>query len=187
MERAKYTEAELVQNRVSVLLMGGTAVERRAWAEEAASRLQRPLSLVANLLALPGALALKEGVVFIDDVLALGEGAQQQLVRCLQTQEERPKLVVGVQRAGDSAFGVEGLRPDLHYALRLAQIPLEQPGLRETLRARRAAASLAAAAGAVLVRRPLVRPAAPKRPARAKKKAGKRHKPRSAAAKRSRR
>ncbi len=187
MERPKYTEAELVQNRVSVLLMGGTAVERKAWAEEAAGRLQCPLTLVASPIALPSALAQKEGVVLIEDALSLGEGAQQLLVRCLQTQEERPKLVVGLQRGGDSAFAVEGLRPDLHYALRLAQVHLDEPGLRDTLRARRAAAALAATAPPVPARPRGARPAAPKRPARAKKKAGKRHKPRPATAKRSRR
>ncbi len=185
MDRATYPEAELVQNRASVLLFGGTAEERKAWAEEAAARLGRTLTVVGPSLALAEALTLKDGVVFLDEVLALGEGAQQQLVRCLQTQEERPKVVVGVRHGAEA----EGLRPDLHYVLRLAQVNLDAPGLRDTLAKRRArrvpVAEAVPAAGRPRVRAALARPAPPRRPAPAKKR-GKRPKPR-AAAKRSRR
>ncbi|MGO9829367.1 MAG: Fis family transcriptional regulator [Myxococcaceae bacterium] len=186
MDRATYPEAELVQNRASVLLFGGTAEERKAWAEEAASRLGRTLTVVGPSVALAEALTLKDGVVFLEEVLALGEGAQQQLVRCLQTQEERPKVVVGVRQGAEA---VEGLRPDLHYVLRLAQVNLDEPGLRDTLAKRRArrlpVSTEGPAAGRPRVRAAMARPAPPRRPAPAKKR-GKRSKPR-ATAKRSRR
>ncbi|MGO8968757.1 MAG: Fis family transcriptional regulator [Myxococcaceae bacterium] len=182
MDRATYAEAELVQNRVSVLLCGGTAVERKAWAEEAATRLGRALTVVGPAAGLAEALALKDGVVFLEDGLALGEGAQQQLVVCLQTQEERPKVVVAVQHAGEA---VEGLRPDLHYALRLAQVNLDEPGLRDTVTKRRSRRVSVPADGRPRVGAALARPAFPRRPAPGKKR-GKRPKPR-ATAKRSRR
>jgi hypothetical protein len=136
-ERAKYAEAELVENRVAVLLFGGTAEERQAWAAETAEHLGSSATVVLLAASLPKALAQKEGVVFIEDALALGEVAQQQLVTCLQTQEERPKLVVGVQHGAASGFGGGALRPDLHYRLRLAQVNLDEPGLRETIAKRR--------------------------------------------------
>ncbi len=166
MDRATYSEGELVQNRVSVLLSGGTAVERKAWAEEAASRLGCPLTVVVTADTLPQALALKDGVVLVEGVLGLGDGAQQQLARCLQTQEERPKLVVAVQQAAEAAYGGEGLRPDLHYALRLAQVNLEEPGLRETLRARRLTPPPARRPTAAPARVPVARSAGPRRAAK---------------------
>jgi hypothetical protein len=185
--RAKYAEAELVENRVAVLLFGGTAAERQAWAEETAERFGRSATVVALAEALPHALAQKDGVVFVADALALGDLAQQQLVRCLQTQEERPKLVVGVQHGVEAALGGGGLRPDLHYRLRLAQVNLDEPGLRETIAKRRSRRVVPRAPA----KRPAVRAGAsrskpPRRRAPAKAQ-GKRHKPRGAPAKRSRR
>jgi hypothetical protein len=138
LDRTGYAEAELVENRVAVLLFGATLADRLAWAEEAAVRIGGPATVVATVDALPAALAQKEGVVFIVDAVALGDAAQQTLVRCLLTQEERPKLVVGVQRIAEAALGAGGLRPDLHYRLRLAQVNLDQPGLREAIARRRA-------------------------------------------------
>jgi hypothetical protein len=140
LDRAGYAEAELVENRVAVLIFGGTAAERQAWAEEAAIRLGTAAMLVADGdgAALSLALAHKNGVVFVNDALALGDPAQQQLVRCLQTQEERPKLVIGLGRGAEAALGTGGLRADLHYRLRLAQVNLDLPGLREIIARRRA-------------------------------------------------
>jgi hypothetical protein len=88
--------------------------------------------------ALPAALAQKNGVVLISDAVRLGDAAQHLLVRCLQTQEERPKLVIGVQHGAEIALGTGGLRPDLHYRLRLAQVDLDALGLRESIARRRA-------------------------------------------------
>ncbi len=186
MDRATYAEAELVQNRVSVLLFGGTTAERRAWAEEAAMRLGWSVTVVTTAAALPAALALKQGVVLVEDVLALGEGAQQQLVRCLQTQEERPKLVSVVPSGAAATVASEGLRLDLHYALRLARVDLEEPGLRDILAKRRARRPTLPPASVPTGPRPGARPAPVRRPTPAKK-AVKRHKHAPAAAKRSRR
>ena len=190
MDRATYAEAELVQNRVAVLLFGGTAAERQAWAEETAARLGGTANVVAAPEALASALAQKEGVVYVADALALGDVGQHQLVLCLQTQEERPKLVVGLLHGAEGALGVAGLRPDLHYRLRLAQVNLDAPGLRETIAKRRARAP-----ARVVGPRPSERPASRAGAARAKpppRRApapthAKRHKPRRAPAKRSRR
>ncbi len=186
MERATYAEAELVQNRASLLLFGGTAAERRAWAEEAAMRLGCSLTVVTSAAELPPALALKVGVVLVEDALALGEGAQQQLVRCLQTQEERPKLVVAVPSSAAATVASDGLRLDLHYALRLARVDLEEPGLRDSLAKRRARRPSPPAPAAPGGARPGARSAPSRRPTPAKK-AVKRHKRAASAAKRSRR
>ncbi len=188
MERAKYAEAELVENRVAVLLFGGTAAERQAWAEETAERLGRSPTIVTMAGSLGAALAQKDGVVYVEDALALGEVAQQQLVTCLQTQEERPKLVVGVQQGAQSGFGGGALRPDLHYRLRLAQVNLDAPGLRETIAKRRLRRGLPRAPPPrVGQERPKVRAAAHSKPPRRRAPAKKRHKPRRPSAKRSRR
>jgi hypothetical protein len=192
LDRARYTEAELVENRAAVLLFGGTAIERQAWAEETAERLGSSLTVVTLAATLPTALAQKDGVVFVADALALGDLAQQQLVRCLQTQEERPKLVVAVQQGVEAALGGGGLRPDLHYRLRLAQLNLDEPGLRDTIVKRRSRRVVPrASVPRAAEKRPAVRAGAsrskpPRRRAPAKAQ-GKRHKPRGASAKRSRR
>jgi hypothetical protein len=186
LDRATYAEAELVENRAAVLLFGGTAAERQAWAEETASRLGSTATVVAAPVALSSALAQKEGVVYVADALALGDAGQQQLVVCLQTQEERPKLVVGLTHGAEGALGVGGLRPDLHYRLRLAQVNLDAPGLRETIAKRRARATSSRAAGPRPPERPASRSKPPPRRAPAKTHA-KRHKPKRAPAKRSRR
>lgn len=137
MDRATYAEAELVENRVAVLLYGGTAAERQAWAEESAERLGSTATVVLAPAALPAALSQRQGVVYVADALALGDAGQHQLLLCLQTQEERPKLVVGMQQGSEAALSA-GLRPDLHFRLRLAQVNLDTPGLRDDIAKRRA-------------------------------------------------
>jgi hypothetical protein len=168
LDRAGYSEVELVENRAAVLLSGATAADRQAWAEEAASRIGGSVALVLGAEALPGALARKEGVAFIVDAVALGDAGQQALVRCLLTQEERPKLVVGVQRGAEAALGAGGLRPDLRYRLRLAQVNLDEPGLRETIARRRSRG---------IVPRGSARAAPPARPSQARAKPPKRRTP----------
>jgi hypothetical protein len=191
LEPAKYSEAQLVENRAAVLLFGGTAAERQAWAEESAERLGSAATLVAAAGALPAALAQREGVVYVADALALGDSGQHQLVVCLQTQEERPKLVVGMQQGSESALSA-GLRPDLHYRLRLAQVNLDEPGLREEIAKRRSRRSatrpslLRPDEKRAAARAPPSRPKPARRPVPAKVH-GKRPKARRAPAKRSRR
>ncbi|WP_043709827.1 hypothetical protein [Corallococcus macrosporus] len=131
-----YREVELVCNRSSLLLHGGTEEERRSWAQEAARNFDVELVEVRQAAELPQALRQPDGVVFIADVAKLGRDAQFALLRCLQTQEERPKLVLGVSGSADAALARGTLRDDLHYRLHQAQVDLQKDGLRELLKHR---------------------------------------------------
>jgi hypothetical protein len=134
-----YSEAALVANRTSVLLWGGSEEERRLWAEEAAAG-QGGLRLAATAADLEQALRSAGGVVFVPNGATLPEEAQRALVRCLREQEERPKVVVALPWARPSALARGALRPDLDYALALARVDLDAPGIREGIKARRATA-----------------------------------------------
>jgi hypothetical protein len=145
-----YREEELVLNRSSLLIHGGTEEERRCWAQEAARNFDVELVEVRQAADLPGALKQPNGVVFIADVAKLGRDAQFVLLRCLQTQEERPKVVVGLSGGADAALTRGTLREDLHYRLHQAQVDLQKDGLRDLLKQRwaRQAEQLAAKAAA---------------------------------------
>ncbi|AKQ70220.1 Nitrogen regulation protein NtrX [Myxococcus hansupus] len=127
---------ELICNRSSLLIHGGTEEERRCWAQEAARNFDVELVEVRQAAELPQALRHPNGVVFIADVARLGREAQFALLRCLQTQEERPKLVLGVSGAADAARARGTLREDLHYRLHQAQVDLQKDGLRDVLKRR---------------------------------------------------
>jgi hypothetical protein len=149
-----YREEELVCNRSSLLIHGGTEDERRCWAQEAARSFDVELVEVRQAADLAAALRQPNGVVFIPDVAKLGREAQFAILRCLQMQEERPKVVVGLSGSADAALTRGTLREDLHYRLHQAQVDLQQDGLRELLKRRWAvqaeqlAAKLAAAKAA---------------------------------------
>jgi hypothetical protein len=134
-----YQEAELVSNRAAVLLFGGTEADRRAWAEEAARAFagEGPLCEVSQAAALPAALAHLKGVVFVPDLLALGNEAQFQILQCLLHREERPKLVLGLGCALSEALARGQLRDDLSYRLSAGRLDLSVAGLRDAIRARR--------------------------------------------------
>jgi hypothetical protein len=131
-----YREEELVSNRSSLLIHGGTEEERRSWAQEAARNFDVELVEVRQAADLPGALKQPNGVVFIPDVAKLGREAQFVLLRCLQMQEERPKVVVGLSGTADAALTRGTLREDLHYRLHQAQVDLQKDGLRDLLKQR---------------------------------------------------
>jgi len=135
-----YREEELVTNRASVLLSGGTEDERRTWAAAAARSFfqEGPLVEVRQTEQVGDALRRPRGVVFIPDVSRLSIAAQGLIVRCLQTQEERPKIVVGLSGAVETARGRGTLREDLLYRLHLAQVDLTAEGMREVIAQRRA-------------------------------------------------
>ena len=135
-----YREEELVANRASVLVTGGTEDERRTWAATAARHFSQegPLVEVRQPEQLGEALKKPRGVVFIPDVARLNSIAQGLIVRCLQTQEERPKIVVGLSGAIEPARGKGALREDLLYRLQLAQVDLTAEGMRELIAQRRA-------------------------------------------------
>ncbi|RKH01755.1 Fis family transcriptional regulator [Corallococcus praedator] len=131
-----YREEDLVSNRASLLIHGGTEDERRAWAEEAALHFGVPLTEVRQAAELAGALRQPNGVLFIADVAKLPLDAQGLILRCLQMQEERPKVVVGVSGTASAALGRGTLREDLHYRLHQAQVDLQTDGLRDVLKRR---------------------------------------------------
>jgi hypothetical protein len=133
-----YREEELVTNRASLLLYGGTEEERRAWAQEAAHHFEHEGALVEVRQAseLAEALRRRHGVVLVTEVSRLALEAQGQILRCLQTQEERPKLVLGLAGSVEAALERGALREDLHYRLHQAQVDLGAPGLREVLKRR---------------------------------------------------
>jgi hypothetical protein len=145
-----YREEELVTNRASLLLSGGTEDERRAWAQEAAEHFasEGPLVEVRTAAELPAALKAPRGVVFIPDVSKLESSAQALLLRCLQLQEERPKVVVGLSGQPELARSRGTLREDLHYRLHQALVDMNAEGLRDVLKKRRAVAAAERAARA---------------------------------------
>ncbi|HSP79443.1 MAG TPA: Fis family transcriptional regulator, partial [Myxococcaceae bacterium] len=110
------------------------------WATEAARRFSQegPLVEVRQPAQVGEALRRPRGVVFIPDVTRLGDAAQGLLLQCLHTQEERPKIVVGVSGPVELARTRGLLREDLHYRLHLAQVDLNAQGMREVLAVRRA-------------------------------------------------
>ena len=134
-----YSEAELVSNRSSLFLFGGTPADRKAWAQEAqqAFEAEGPLVEVSAPAQLGPALAMPRGVVFVPDLPALGLDAQGQILRTLQQQEERPKLVLGMQRRPAEARDAGALRDDLLYRLQNAQVDLGVEDVQQKIRARR--------------------------------------------------
>ncbi len=135
-----YGEEELLANRASVLVSGGTEEERRTWASAAARNFlhEGVLVEVRQSEQVSEALRKPRGVVFFPDVGRLNSAAQGLIVRCLQTQEERPKLVVGLSGAVELARGKGTLREDLLYRLHRAHVDLAAEGMRERMAQRRA-------------------------------------------------
>jgi hypothetical protein len=134
-----YSELELVANRTSVLLWGGSEEDRRAWADEASGHFpgEGPLRVVEAEEGLDPALREARGVVFIPLGTALSQTAQLALVRCLREQEERPKIVLGLSGSQAQAVSKGLLRPDLDYALSLSRVDLDAASVKEQIRVRR--------------------------------------------------
>lgn len=134
-----YTESELVANRASLLLFGGGAGDRRAWAEEAHQPLahEGPLREVTSGAEIDAVVAMKGGVVYVPDVSALNLDDQGKLVRLLQEHEERPKLVLALPVPPAAARDAGKLREDLLYRLSQAQVDLSPGELKQVIRERR--------------------------------------------------
>jgi hypothetical protein len=134
-----YSESDLISNRASLLLYGGTQTDRRAWAEEAQQcfEAEGPLVQVIQTAQLGLALSAPRGVVFLPDVLALGAEAQALVMRCLQHQEERPKIILGLSRSPDDAVTAGELRDDLAFRLRTARVNLGEEATQQAIRVRR--------------------------------------------------
>lgn len=132
-------------NRAPVLLSGGAAPDRAGWAQEAAEVGGRPLVTVTRPEQLGPALMVRSAVLFVPDLMAIGDAGQQMLVRTLTSLDERPKLVLGLGRSETSVRQAGLLREDLHYRLRMGLLNLDVPGMREAIAARRAEAARRAA------------------------------------------
>src|SRR5689334_2471575 len=132
-------------NRAPVLLSGGAAPDRAGWAQEAAEVGARPLVTVTRPEQLGPALMMRSAVLFVPDLLTLGDTGQQMLVRTLTSLDERPKLVLGLGRTESSVRQAGLLREDLHYRLRMGLLNLDTPGMRDAIAARRAEAARRAA------------------------------------------
>jgi hypothetical protein len=140
-----YSESELIMNRAPVLLSGSAAPDRAGWAQEAAEVGGRPLVTVTRPEQLGPALMVRSAVLFVPDLLAIGDAGQQMLVRTLTSLDERPKLVLGLGRSETSVRQAGLLREDLHYRLRMGLLNLDAPGMRDAIAARRAEAARRAA------------------------------------------
>lgn len=134
----RYSESELISNRSAVLLCGGSASERRAWAEDAAGHFEGEGELVwvKQLSELLPALSRRGGVVGVEDVAIFDHAAQGQILNCLMRQEERPKLVLGLKIPADAARANGQLRDDLHYRLSVAQVDLTSDEVKAAMRER---------------------------------------------------
>ncbi len=142
-----YSESDLVVNRASLLLWGGSVHDRRAWAEEAQRCFEGegPLGVVSSGAELAAALSRPRGVVLITDISVLSQEDQGKLVRCLQEREERPKFVIALTEPPQQAMNQGRLRGDLWYRLSQAQVDLTPSELKDAIRARRQQAEAAAA------------------------------------------
>lgn len=168
MEYRGYSESELVTNRASLLLHGGSAADRRAWAEEAQRSFAeegelREVTAPADLAA---QLAVGRGVLYLPDATALGLEAQGQVIRCLQEREERPKIILGLPLAPDEAVTRGVLREDLRYRLQQAQVNLSGDEVREVIKARRQKAAEKEKAQAARTQQASGKKAAARKPAR---------------------
>ena len=137
-----YPEQALITNRSSLLLFGGSEAERRAWADEAAANFvdEGPLTVASTSAQLVEALHHTRGVVYVPDATGLSDDAQSLAVHVLHEREERPKIVFGMTGEPGLLAQQGRLRDDLHYSLAFAQVDLDEPGLRDAIRARRARA-----------------------------------------------
>src|SRR4030095_6637859 len=98
-------------NRAPVLLSGGAPPDRAGWAQEAAEMGGRPLVTVTRPEQLGPALNLRSAVLFVPDLLTLGDAGQQLLVRTLTSLDERAKLVLGLGARGGERRPAGHARP----------------------------------------------------------------------------
>jgi hypothetical protein len=124
-----------------VLVYGGSAEDRRTWAENAALNFASdgPLAEVSPSLSLTSALALRRGVVYVEDAARLPRAEQLRLVHALFRQEERPKVILGVAKPPEQLVGAGVLRDDLFYRLSQAIVDVGDPKVQAALKTKRRA------------------------------------------------
>jgi hypothetical protein len=139
LQKHGYTEPQLRQNRVSVLIHGGSPGDRRAWAEVAAAQFpdEGALFSVPDAGRVAAALGQRRGVVFVEDVAHLGRAGQLQLVHALFHQEERPKWIVGLSGPPEQAVGSGALREDLWFRLGASVVDAGDSKVQSMLKARK--------------------------------------------------
>ena len=138
---AGYAEAQLISNRVSVLLCGGSESDRKAWAQEAAVAFAEEGTLMeaADPTALNQAFSMRGGVVYVPDASQLSWAAQRELTRLLREREERPKFVLGLSQSLSAANQKGTLRDDLMFALAKGALDLGASEVKESISKRRKA------------------------------------------------
>jgi hypothetical protein len=67
-------------------------------------------------------------VLYVENVTELPWAAQGQVVWCLHRQEERAKLVIGLEDPPQKALTQGTIRPDLLFRLRLSQLNVAELG-----------------------------------------------------------
>lgn len=120
-----YAAEELKKNRVSALVFGGSETDRRAFAEAAAENASEAFVEAKDADSLGRALKGKNGVVYVPDVTALPFTTQREVVRVLREQEERPKLVLGLGSAPDTARDKGTLTEDLVFWLKQSTVDVK--------------------------------------------------------------
>ncbi len=124
-----YTADQLKKNRASMLMLGGSEGERRAFAVSAAQALPGEPFLEAKEPAqVLRALKSHRGTVYVPDAAVLPEATQREVVRVLREQEERPRLAIGLSTTLDAASEKGLLTDDLRYWLRTSTIDLRKKG-----------------------------------------------------------
>jgi len=138
---SSYGEADLVTNRVSVLLCAGSEGDRRAWAEEAAAAFpdEGPLVEACDATQVAQAFSLRAGVVFVPDASQLSWAAQRELTRLLREREERPKFILALAPSLAASTQRGLLREDLFFALSKGTVDLGSETVKASISRRRKA------------------------------------------------
>lgn len=136
----RYSEPQLVENRVCVLLFGGTESDRAHWAAEAASYYvaEGPLTEVKDAAQLSQSINRNRGVVYVPDFSRYDTLAQRAVVTCMKAHEERAKWILGLTVAPANARAKGLLREDVLYWLEKSNVDLSSSEAKEAIKKRRA-------------------------------------------------
>lgn len=137
---AAYSEEQLVENRVCVLLFGGSESDRQHWAAEAASHFsfEGPLTEVKDSAGLAQSVSRNRGVVYVADLTRFDTLEQRAVVNCMKAHEERAKWILGLPQP-PAALRAKGLvREDVLYWLEKSKVDLSTAEAKEAIKKRRA-------------------------------------------------
>jgi hypothetical protein len=130
----------LVENRVCVLLFGGSESDRVNWAAEAASYYvaEGPLTEVKDAAALSQSVNRNRGVVYVPDFSRYDTLAQRAVVNCMKANEERAKWILGLTLPPANARAKGLIREDVLYWLEKSKVDLSSSEAKEAIKKRRA-------------------------------------------------